>query len=172
MEAPELTTKIFERNTVRLEEALDGLNDEDLLIRPEAHSNLAGWLAWHATRTADLIAEAISGETQAWLAGGWRERIAPQFGDRDTGFGHTVEQVASLRAGKDDLLGYLHAVRERIGACLAGLTPADLDREVPHYREGRVTVASLLVILATDFNQHAGQIAYLRGHLKGPGWRN
>ena len=83
-----------------------------------------------------------------------------------------MEQVASLRAGKDDLLGYLHAVRERIGACLAGLTPADLDREVPHYREGRVTVASLLVILATDFNQHAGQIAYLRGHLKGPGWRN
>lgn len=171
MEAAELSKMIFERNAMRMIEALEGLDDEDLAAQPKPHANPVGWLVWHATRTVDLIAARLSGEEQVWISGGWRERMKAPFGDRDSGFGHSMDQVRALQATKADLIGYLKATEKHFAAATAGLTAADLDKEVDHYREGRAKVAELLTIVAGDFNQHTGQVAYLRGFMKGMGWR-
>jgi hypothetical protein len=64
-------------------------------------------------------------------------------------------------------------VLDRSKSYISSLSAADLDRELNEpWFQPLPTVGVRLVSVMSDEIQHVGQIAYLRGLLKGKGWSN
>jgi len=153
-----------------MKRAMDGLPDEQLYFRPSVDTNSIGWLAWHLTRWKDRFAARAVGEEQVWVAQGWAESFSME--PERNGMGDTTEQVESFRPSHDLLYGYIdsaHAsVVERVG-CITPerfLEPVDYASDTPER-----PVWQSLAGTVSDFCQHTGQIAYLRGLITGMGWR-
>ncbi|MEE9274237.1 MAG: DinB family protein [bacterium] len=155
---------------LRINEAMGGLSEADLLRGPAEHDNPIGWMMWHMTRFEDSSIARITGEPQVWIAGEWHEKFGMDGDPANNGVGHAIDQVRAFRPAKEDLLGYYNAVREKTAACLNRLTPADLDEERPDFmREGAIQVGIILERFFADQVTHVGQICYLRGHFQGWG---
>ena len=156
-----------------LRRAVQGVPPETLNRMPTPETNSMAWLAWHLTRVHDDHLAALEGVPQLWTGGGWHARFGMPPDDGETGGGHTLRQVAALRAESPDvLIAYNDAVYERSRRYLAGLRPDDLDRvlDEPQY-DPLPTVGVRLVSVLSDNTQHAGQLMYLRGYFEGFGWR-
>ena len=147
---------------------LRGLTDEDLLYRPNAHTNPMGWLLWHQARAEDGLFSRLSNTPQTWLTGQWHATFGMAPDPDDRGIGHSLEQVMAFRATVAHLQGYAAAVREKTLATLQSFTPEDLEREVPAFG-GTRKVGELLGVFLIDQLHHSGQVCYLRGSLT-PGW--
>jgi len=155
-----------------LEKALNGLTQDDLNRQPHPDSNSMGWLAWHLTRVQDDHIASLMGKDQLWTSEGWHARFNRAPEPKDIGFGHSSEDVAAFQSPDvKTLLGYHRAVLERTKGYIATLSLSDLSRELdePWYKP-LPTVGVRLISIMSDSLQHAGQIAYLRGLLKGKGW--
>ena len=155
-----------------LEEVLDGLTQDDLNQQPRPDCNSMGWLTWHLTRVQDDHIASLMGKDQLWTSEGWHARFNRAPEPKDIGFGHSSEDVAAFQSPDvKTLLDYHHAVLERTKGYIATLSLSDLDRELnePWYKP-LPTVGVRLISIMSDSLQHAGQIAYLRGLLKGKGW--
>ena len=153
-----------------LERALSDLGQDDLNQQPNPDCNSIGWLAWHLTRGQDAMISSLLDVEQIWISEGWCNKFNLPYGPKDTGFGHSSEQVTTFSSPDvSTLLDYHRQVLERTKKYITNLSEEDLGREMsgPFPTLG----ARLLVILSDDL-QHAGQIAYLRGLLKGKGWSN
>ena len=149
--------------------ALADLSQEDLNRQPHPDSNSIGWLAWHLTRIEDRIISQIMGEEHIWIKGKWYAKFNRTADPADSGSGHTSEDVAAFKSPDVDvILGYHRAVLDRSKGYLDKLTESELGRELDHPKYK--TVEALLVVMLSDSLQHLGQIAYLRGLLKGKGW--
>ncbi len=112
------------------------------------------------------------GAEQLWLKDRWHDRFNRPPDPADTGVGHSSAQVAAFRSPPvKTLLDYQRAVLARTEQYLAVLSEADLGRELdePWFRP-LPTVGVRLVSVMSDCLQHAGQVAYVRGLLKGKGW--
>ena len=174
MEWQELLIDGYSRISGSLEEALKGLIRDDLIQLPHADCNSMGWLAWHMTRIQDDHIAALMEEEQLWISEGWHAKFNRPSNSGDIGFGHSSEDVAALQSPDvETLLGYHRAVRERTKRYISSLSASDLDRELnePWYQP-LPTVGVRLVSVLADNLQHVGQIAYVRGLLKGKGWRS
>lgn len=155
-----------------LEEALDRLTQDDLNQQPRPDCNSMGWLTWHLTRVQDDHIASLMGKDQLWTSEGWHARFNRAPEPKDIGFGHSSEDVAAFQSPDvKTLLDYHRAVLERTKGYIATLSLSDLDRELnePWYQP-LPTVGVRLISIMSDSLQHAGQIAYLRGLLKGKGW--
>jgi uncharacterized damage-inducible protein DinB len=149
MDVAGLLLELYGRIPPLAHEAVQGLGAKELTARPTAEANTVGWLVWHLTRVQD-------------------DHVAELLDPGNTGYGHSAEEVDTVRpAGPDVLLDYLAAVDERTRAMLRDLTPDDLDRVVDRRWDPPVTLGVRLVSVADDCLQHAGQAAYLRGLLDG-----
>ena len=85
----------------------------------------------------------------------------------NTGYGHTADDVATVRpdgAGRPDRVLRRRRRPDR-GVPRRRVTPADLDRIVDERWDPPVTLGVRLVSIADDDIQHAGQAAYARGLL-------
>ncbi len=155
-----------------LTEALDGLSTDDLHQQPCPDCNSMGWLAWHLTRVQDSHIADLMGAEQLWLRDGWHASFNRPPDPEDVGFGHTSAQVAAFRAPSvQTLLDYHRAVLDRTEGYIRGLSLADLDRELNEaWYQPLPTVGVRLISVLADDLQHVGQIAYVRGLLKGKGW--
>lgn len=163
MNSAALLLDAFARVQESVHEAVEGLSEDDLAVRIDADANSIAWLVWHLTRIQDdHIADAFDTE-QLWRSDGWADRFGLPFPVSATGFGHTSEQVAAVRAPADLLLGYYDAVHARTLDHVRSLTNADLGRIVDTRWDPPVTLGVRLVSVITDDNQHAGQAAYVRG---------
>lgn len=167
MDVGELVVELFGRIDGHVDEAIGGI-DPDLLHSPPAPgANTIAWLVWHLTRVQDHHMSELLGEEQVWATGDWAARFGLRPDPHDTGYGHTEEQVASVRPdGPDALRGYYDAVAARTTAYLGGLSSADLDRVVDERWDPPVTLGVRLVSIADDDIQHAGQAAFARGILE------
>ncbi|MCL8026658.1 mycothiol transferase [Nocardioides bruguierae] len=169
MTPSDLLTDAFSRSLESVTAAVEGLTDDQLAWQPSPGANSIAWLVWHLTRVQDDHVADVAGTPQVWEAQGFADRLLPGFGAgverADTGFGHTAEQVAAVRASAADLLAYLSAVTEATTAFLATLSPADLDAVVDTRWDPPVTLGVRLVSVVDDDAQHAGQAGYLRGLL-------
>ncbi|MFP5319849.1 MAG: mycothiol transferase [Acidimicrobiia bacterium] len=147
-------------------QAVEGLTTDQLTHRVTPQANPIGWLVWHMARVEDThIAELLEAD-QLWARGGWAERFGLAPDPDDNGYGHTPEQVASVRPESVDVLvEYVGAAHERACRYLVGLQPDDLDRIVDRRWDPPVTMGVRLVSIADDCLQHAGQAAYVRGLL-------
>jgi hypothetical protein len=165
MTPAELLTDAFERIVEGGRDVVDGLTDDQLTWRPGPEANPIAWLVWHLARIQDDHVADVAGVEQVWTAQGFHDRFGLPFGPGDTGYGHTREQVAQVRADAGLLAEYLTAVHAQTTAYLATVTPDDLDRVVDTRWDPPVTLGARLVSVVNDDSQHLGQAAYVRGLL-------
>lgn len=172
MQWQELLIDGYGRMLEVLEKALDGLTQDDLNYQPHRDSNSIGWLVWHLTRVQDDHIADLMGEEQLWVKNKWYARFNRAPEPKDVGFGHSWEEVAAFKSPDAGIfLEYHRAVLERTKRYLATLTLSDLDRELdePWYQP-LPTVGVRLISVLDDNLEHTGQVAYLRGLIKGKGW--
>ena len=172
MEWPELLSRSYEQVLEVLEEALDGMTPEDLNQQPRPDCNSMGWLTWHLTRVQDYYCiKGLAGEEQLWIKEGWYARCNREPDSERTGEGHGPENLAAFKSPDvQTLLGYHRAVLEATKRFISSLSAADLDREFAEPWCQPPTIGGALVGILSDNLQHAGQVAYVRGLLKGFGW--
>ncbi|GAA4864750.1 mycothiol transferase [Actinomycetospora straminea] len=164
MDAIDVLVDAFGRAQDDAHRAVDGLGAEELSWRPDDDANPIAWLVWHLTRVQDDHVADLAGSEQVWTAGGWARRFDLPLDDASIGFGHTSEQVASVRVDDPALLtGYLDAVHERTVTYLRTLSEADLDEVIDDAWDPPVTRGVRLISVVDDDIQHAGQAAYLAG---------
>ena len=172
MDWQQLITDGYGRVLRTLEKALDGLTQDDLNQQPRPDCNSMGWITWHLTRVQDDHLADLIGEEELWVKDGWHARFNRAPDPPDTGTGHSSEDVAAFKSPDvETLLEYHRAVLERSKRYITKLSIADLDRELnePWYQP-LPTVGVRLISVMSDNLQHAGQVAYVRGLLKGKGW--
>ncbi len=154
-------TDLLGRVREHVHDVLEGASQADLEARPAAEANSVGWLVWHLTRVLDDHLAALAGSPQVWDE--WASRLDLPLEHHDIGYGHTSEQVASVRASAADLRGYHDAVQDRTAEILADLAGTEMGRVVDDRWDPPVTLGVRLVSVIDDCIQHAGQAAYARG---------
>jgi hypothetical protein len=174
MEAAEVVTDALSRVNRLLHRAMEGVPAAALNQQPTPESNSMAWLAWHLCRVQDHHISDLLEVPQLWVSDGWAEKFGMAKDEKETGTGHTLEQVAALKVDSADLsLGYADAVFARAKQYLATVKPEDMDVEInePQYNP-LPTVGVRLVSIIADNTQHAGQVMYARGQVEGFGWMN
>ena len=99
----------------------EGITDEQFYYQPTADTNSIAWLVWHLSRWRDRISASITGEAQVWVSEGWAQRFG--MSEERTGLGDTLEQVASFRSPREQVLGYAAAAHRAIVERVLKLTP-------------------------------------------------
>jgi len=166
MDVSALLLELYGRIPPLARQAVDGVDLDRLTQAPSPGANTIAWLIWHLTRVQDHHVAELLGTDQLWVGGDWARRFGLEPDPANTGYGHSAEEVASVRPeGPEALLEYLDAVAGRTNTMLKGLLPADLDRVVDRRWDPPVTLGVRLVSIADDCLQHAGQAAYVRGLL-------
>jgi hypothetical protein len=158
----DLIADAFDRIRSGAHRAVAGLDTAALTLRPDADANSIAWLIWHVARIQDDHVSDLARTEQRWTQG-WYERFGVPFERSDTGYGHSSEQVAAVRASADELLGYLDAVHEATTAYVETISLDDLDHVVDESWDPPVTLGVRLVSVITDNLEHVGQAAYVRG---------
>lgn len=142
---------------------VQGIDERALTWRADPEANTIAWLVWHLTRVEDDHVADLASSLQVWTSQRWSVRFGLPFDDHASGYGFTSEQVASVRASAELLLGYHDAVHAMIAAWLADLDESTLDRIVDERWDPPVTAAVRIVSVLEDALQHAGQAAFVRG---------
>ena len=149
--------------------AVEGLAPEDLDARPGGTPTPISWLVWHLTRVQDDHVADAAGTPQVWLTRRLVESgSALDLPPRDTGYGHTTDEVAGSGAMSGDLLDRLPRRRPGPHAGVPRtLTGEDLEpRRRRPLGPGRSPSGVRLVSVLSDDLQHVGQAAYVRGLLQ------
>ena len=173
VEWKEIVTQNFDSTLEVLERTLTGLTEEELNSQPKPDCNSISWTTWHITRALDHIISTINGQEQVWIRDGWYSKFNRPAAPEDDGYGHTPEQVSAFKCSNADmLLGYHRATLDKTRSYLAALSRSDLDRKIDdEWSQLFPTVGSRLSITIGEIQQHAGQVAYIRGLLQGHGWQ-
>jgi hypothetical protein len=164
---------LFLQISQELEEVIAGLTIDELNQRPAHGCNSIGWLVWHLTRSHDRNTSEIIGEEQVWIKNKWYAKFNRPPDPKDTGYGHTLEDVELFKSPDGKIiLGYHWAVVKQIERYVnSKLSTGELERE---YRSPTLhvvyTVHTRLVGEISEGLQHVGQAAYVRGLIKGSGW--
>ena len=160
----------FEQHYNSMIRAVDGLSPEEMAWTPNDQCSSIAFLVWHYGRTLDRwLHTRIKGDAQVW-EGDWAEKLGRAPADpSDTGYGFTVEQLQAFQApAAGPLLEYVALVRQESIDYIESLREADFDDiTLPNPRGGAISVGTLCQQLIWEFNQHGGQIAYLRGEQRG-----
>ena len=163
MKSNELLLDAFGRIRETVEATLEGLDDGALARRPGTTGNSIAWLIWHLGRVEDAQVAEASGVEQVWTAQGFVARFGLPLRARDTGYGHSSDQVDAVRASPELLLEYYDAVHRHTVAFLQTIGDGGLDRIVDTRWDPPVTLGVRLVSIIADCLQHVGQAAYVKG---------
>lgn len=147
--------------------ALESLNEEQLILRPTKDANSVAWLIWHLTRIQDDHMADIMNEKQVWHST-WSDKFNLKLDKDDTGYAHSSDQVALVKASQSQLQGYYDDVHAKTVAYIKELSEKDYERVVDTNWNPPVTLAVRLVSVISDNLQHAGQAAYVRGLILNP----
>ena len=166
MDVSALLTETYARIPPLANRAVEGLDAGQLTTRPGPEANTIGWLIWHAARVQDRHIAELLDTDQVWAHGRWAALFGLEQDQSNTGFGHSPEDVLTVKpAGPEALTGYLEVVDRRTQVYLGQLDTSDLDKIVDRRFHPPVTLGVRLVSVAGDCVQHAGQAAYVRGLL-------
>lgn len=163
MKTNELLLDAFGRIRETVEGTLEGLDDVSLVRRPAGTGNSIAWLIWHLGRVEDAQVSSAAGLEQAWTAQDFVARFNLPLRARDTGYGHSAEQVDAVRAPAELLLAYYDAVHRQTIDFVRTLNDQDLDRVVDTRWDPPVSLGVRLVSTLADCLQHVGQAAYAKG---------
>ena len=164
MTSADLLVDAFGRVSGIVQRAVKGLGSEQLSFRVDDEANSIAWLTWHLTRIQDDHIAGVAGTEQVYSSAGWADRFALPLDPSDTGFGHSSEEVASVRVESGELLtGYHDAAFQQTVRFVEPLSDSDLARVVDESYDPPVTLGVRLVSVISDNLQHAGQAAFVRG---------
>ena len=152
----------------RLQVAIEGLTPAEVRWQPTMHTNPIAWLVWHMARVEDSwLGRLRGGPPQVWTSGGWADRFG--MDPESTGSGHTSEDVRAMpEVPLGDLMAYFEAVRGVMRQYLDQATEADLSRTY-HYRGNDRSGAWIVGHILVEESQHTGQVALIRGMMRGLG---
>lgn len=151
-----------------LEKALDGLTEDELRFQPALHANFIEWIVWHMARVEDRwVNLVLRQEDDIWVTRGWHKRFG--MTEDDYGREDTAEMMRAMpKTDINEMMRYYREAREITLAHLDAMTPDDLSKVYLHPRRGiEVTGAWVLGHILVEEAQHLGQIAYLRGMMRG-----
>ena len=170
MRLNEFVTGCLEQHYNAMVRSVDGLSADEFAWMPTPECSSIGFLVWHYGRTLDRwVHSRLQDVPQLWEQG-WAERLGQQqIGADDTGYGYGPEQLATFRVPEATaLLDYASATLAAANEYLASVGDPDFSgTEVINPRGGTMTLANMCQQLLWEFNQHGGQIAYLRGMRRG-----
>jgi uncharacterized damage-inducible protein DinB len=151
-----------------LQRALEGLTPAEVRWQPTLHTNHIAWLVWHMARVEDLWVSRLRQRPEVWTADGWADRF--HMDPASNGARQTMEEVRAMPAiPLTDLMVYFEAVRAVTRQYLERATDANLSQEYPRSRGGMVTGSWILGHILVEESQHVGQVALLRGMIRGMG---
>ena len=147
--------------------AVEGLSTEEAYRQPAPDSNPIGWIVWHMARVEDHWLNGLFRDAgQVWNRGGWDKKFGMDSEAR--GAGQTIEEVMSMpKIPIADLLAYFDAVRAETAPAIASVTDAQLEQVFNHPRFGEKTGAWIVSHIIVEESQHTGQVAMVRGMLRG-----
>ncbi|WP_375000005.1 DUF664 domain-containing protein [Aeromicrobium sp. CTD01-1L150] len=151
----------FDRIRELVESVCTGLDLERATFRIDPGANTPAWLVWHLSRVQDDHLAELAGRPQAWLR--WRDRFDLPFGPEATGYGHSADDVAAVRAHGELLAAYHADVHDLTLEYVRSLETAELDRVVDDSWDPPVTASVRLVSVVGDCLQHLGQAEFILG---------
>ena len=170
MQLGDFVTGCLDQHYNAMVRSVEGLSQEELTWMPTPECSSMGFLVWHYGRTLDRwVHSRLLGVPQLWEQG-WAERLGQEVNDpNETGYGYGPGQLADFRVPDSEaMLEYTSASLQAAKDYLASLSEGDFDDlPVANPRGGTMTLANMCQQLLWEFNQHGGQIAYLRGMQRG-----
>ena len=147
-------------------QAIDDLTSEKLRWHATPEDNTIERIPWHMFRVEDTwIQFFIQYQTEIWEHQKWTDVF--DLPTRDNGFGHTPEQVSNFpNLELAELLAYGEEVRKGTLAYLSELNPNQFNM-VPRERRPKICVADVFRQIVGELYQHTGQIAYIKGMMRG-----
>ena len=147
-------------------QAIDDLTSEELRWQATPEANTIQWILWHMFRVEDTwIQFFIQNHSEVWEKQNWTDVFSLPV--RDNGFGHTAEQVSNFpNLELAQLLAYGEEVRKGTLAYLSELNPNQFNM-VPRERRPKISVADVFRQIVGELYQHTGQIAYIKGMMRG-----
>ena len=145
---------------------LKDLTQQDLAWRPSSGCNSMGLILFHVAKGEDsFILGSLQGKPALWSSQKWYDKM--NLPESEAGNRYTVDQVNCFMVpDMKQLMAYYDTVRTETLRYLDTLKPADFDRKVK-LPFGEFNVAGVFSVIASHTAQHNGEIAYLRGMLKG-----
>jgi uncharacterized damage-inducible protein DinB len=151
-----------------LKRAIEGLTPAEIRWQPTLHTNHIAWLVWHLARVEDGWVSRLRRCPAVWQADGWADRF--RMDPASSGSGQTMDEVRAMPdLSLTDLMAYFDAVRAVTRRYLEQATDADLAQEYPHPRFGSRTGSWIVGHILVEESQHVGQVALLRGMIRGMG---
>jgi hypothetical protein len=152
-----------------LVECVDDLTQEESFRQTQPGANHIAFMMWHMARVEDWFFHYLFQRVpQVWESGSWHEKMGLPDDPKATGFGYTAEQVAAFPSVQlRDLRAYGEAVRAETLDYLRNSDSSKLDDMVKSRLFGEVTIGSLIGHVVVELSQHVGQIAYVRGLVRG-----
>lgn len=149
-----------------LKQKLDGLTDAELRWQATLESNSIVWLVWHMARVEDnWINKVIAGGDSVWDSGGWAAKTG--ITTDGNGYNSTPDQVRSLpEVAVSDLIDYYDDVRDAVFGVIDGMISVDLAN-VFSRGDQSTTWGWILAHVIVEESQHLGQIAFIRGMIRG-----
>ena len=161
----------------RMDRALEGLTPAELAWRPDAESNSIAFIVWHVARVEDRWIQVFAqGIPDVWTKEGWHEKLGLA---EDYAFvGLSAEQLGNFPTiTKENLDGYRHAVQHGTQAYVKNLDADGLDfvpgrtptpeRSGSLERHGSFSIGRMFRQTLAEYNQHLGQVSYIRGIQRG-----
>jgi len=172
MHLPEFVEQLLDRVQGDLQLSLDGMTARELTFRPIPQANSMAWLAWHIARAQDVRTSHLIDSEQLWISDGWHARFGLSADPRETGRGHTDEQVATVRPRDAETLRcYCRAAHDRARAYVRSLPPDGARQVVASPEDGSgTTVGAILLRMVYGGLAHVGQLAYVRGLVERRRW--
>ena len=137
--------------------AMDDLMEEVAHWQPPGTANSIASILAHVVRGEDaVINRSVNGGETLFDSGGWAAK---------TGIPSEISAIwePSWRLNIAAFKDYLAAVSESADSCVAGLTAADLDREVPYGQSPQSMGFVLRRMVVTHMIGHAGEMSALKG---------
>ena len=170
MRLSEFVSGCLEQHFNAMVRSVEGLSTEEMAWMPTPECSSIGFLLWHYGRTLDRwVHSRLLGVPQLWEQG-WSVRLGQGATDpNDTGYGYGPDRLAAFQTPDTALLlEYARAALKSARTYLESRSDADFDESsVVNPRGGTMTLGNMCQQLLWEFNQHGGQIAYLRGMRRG-----
>ncbi|MBS19558.1 MAG: hypothetical protein CL733_00810 [Chloroflexi bacterium] len=149
-----------------LNKSLDTLTQEELIFRPEIHSNSIVFLVWHMAMVEDwLTNEILLNNEKIWIIDKYYEKF-PDLKEK-RGYGFSQEELDKFpNMDIEWLINYYDVVRNNTNKLLENITEKDLYLKY-EFKSEEVTGYFILGRLITELSQHLGQVSYIRGMLRG-----
>ena len=151
---------------VILKRSLDSLTEEEIIWKPNPHSNNIIFLIWHMALVEDnLINKVLLGKERVWITENYYKDF-PELRN-ETGFAFNQEKLDQFPIVDIDwLMNYHNILREGTIKFITNIEDEDLSLD---YTFGIRQVKGYFVIgrLMTELSQHLGQVSYIRGMIRG-----